>query len=450
LILPDIISLFNCDAAIDEKSMSYKHLTKDERKSIERMLASGNSIKDISLRLDRNVSTISREIFRNSQARQTGCIGSAFNNCVNRKSCVQFRLCKKEDCKRQTCCGCKFCFRLCPDFERESCVKLKSPPYVCNGCSSRYRCTLEKFVYEANPAHRSYKQILTDSRTGIALSNEELERINKIVSPLLKKGQSIYAICQNHKDTLMLDRATLYTYVKAGLLTAEPLDLLRMVKMKPRQKKKEVKVEAGCRTGRTYRDFLEHVEVFDPAVVQIDSVIGKQGDKENVLLTIHFTASELLLIYRRDSNTARTVIEIFDNLYEDLGHDTFTELFPVILTDNGSEFSQPSAIEFTKDGVQRTKIFYCDPGAAWQKGSLENNHSLIRRIIPKGTSFNDFSQSDFELIASHINSYPRKKLKGNSAFLTFSFLHRPLSPETLGVSIISHDDVMLTPMLLKK
>ena len=430
--------------------MSYKHLTKDERISIERMLASENSIKEISVNLNRNISTISREIFRNSQARQTGCSGSPFNNCVNRKNCVQFRLCKKEDCKRQTCCGCKFCFRLCPDFERESCVKLKSPPYVCNGCTSRYRCTLEKFVYEANPAHRSYKRILTDSRTGIALSIEELTRIDNIVSPLLKQGQSIYAICQNHKDSLMLDEATLYAYVKAGLLTALPIDLTRMVKMKPRRKKKEVKVEAKCRNGRTYRDFLEYVETFEPAIVQMDSVIGKHGDSEKVLLTLHFTTSELLLIFLRDSNTAKSVAEIFDALYDNLGHKVFTELFPVILTDGGSEFSQPSAIEFAKDGTQRTRIFYCDPGAAWQKGSIENNHSLIRRILPKGTSFNDFSKDDFSLVSNHINSYPRKKLKGNSAFLTFSFLHRPLSPETLGISIISHDDITLTPELLKR
>ena len=430
--------------------MNYTHLTKDERKSIERMLASGNSIKDISLSLNRSISTISREIFRNSQAKQTGCSGAPFNNCIHRKNCVQFRLCKKEDCKRQTCCSCKFCFRLCPEFKRESCAKLKSPPYVCNGCSLKYRCTLEKFIYEANPAHRSYKHVLTDSRTGIALSIPELKRIDDIVSPLLMQGQSIYAICQKHKDALMLDEATLYHYLKEGLFTALPLDLPRMVKMKPRQKKKNVKVEAGCRNGRTYRDFLEYVETFEPAIVQMDSVIGKQGNNESVLLTIHFTNSELMLIFKRDANTAKSVVDIFNELYETLEHKIFTKLFPVILTDNGSEFSQPSAIEFTKDGIRRTRIFYCDPGAAWQKGSLENNHSLIRRIVPKGTSFNGFSQDDFSMVANHINSYPRKKLNGNSAFQTFSFFHNPLSLETLGIRIIPHDDITLTPELLKK
>ena len=429
---------------------NYKHLTLEERKSIERMLTSGNSIKSISVGLGRGADTISREITRNSSARQSGCSGAPFNNCANRKDCGQFRLCKKEDCVRQTCRGCKFCFRLCPEFVRESCPKLKSPPYVCNGCSTRNRCTLEKFVYEAMPAHRSYKRVLTDSRAGIALSKEELERVDRIVSPLLKQGQSIYAICQNHKDNLMLDESTLYSYVKAGLLSASPLDLSRMVKMRPRRKKKAVKVEAGCHKGRSYRDFLEYIDAFDPAVVQMDSVIGKKGDGEKVLLTIHFTSSELLLIFPRDANTARSVVEVFDNLYRSLGHDAFTELFPVVLTDNGSEFTRPSAIEFTKDGRRRTRIFYCDSGAAWQKGSVENNHSLIRRVIPKGVSFNPFDQDDFKKLADHINSYPRKKLNGKSAISTFSHFHDPLLLETLGISLIHHDEVTLIPRLLKK
>jgi IS30 family transposase len=300
------------------------------------------------------------------------------------------------------------------------------------------------------PAHRSYKRVLTDSRAGIALSKEELARLDRIVSPLLKQGQSIYAICQNHKGHLMLDEATLYSYVKAGLLSASPLDLSRMVKMKPRRKKKEVKIEARCRNGRTYRDFLEYVDAFDPAVVQMDSVIGKNGDNEKVLLTIHFTSSELLLIFPREANTAKSVAEAFDDLYLSLGHDAFTELFPVVLTDNGSEFTQPSAIEFAKDGRRRTRVFYCDPGAAWQKGSVENNHSLIRRVIPKGISFNSFDSDDFKKLADHINSYLRKKLNGKTAISAFSHFHNPLLLETLGVSLINHDEVTLIPRLLKK
>jgi IS30 family transposase len=429
---------------------NYTHLTQGERKHIEKMLTEGKSVKEISVSLERSTGTISREITRNASVRQTGGFGTPFNNCQNRKSCMQFRLCKKEDCIRQVCRGCRFCFRLCPDFIRESCGKLKQPPYVCNGCPLRQRCPLEKFIYEAKSAHRSYRTVLSDSRSGIAVSGDELERIDRIVSPLLKRGQSVYAVCRNHKDEIMLDEATLYAYVKEGLLSAKPLDFPRMVKFRPRRKKKSVKVEAGCRKGRSYRDFLKYAEEFAPPVVQMDSVAGKHGDGEKVLLTLHITECELMLIFPRAANTAKSVVQIFNDLYMLLGHEEFVRLFPVILTDNGSEFSQPSAIEFTKDGVRRTRVFYCDPGAAWQKGSIENNHSLIRRIIPKSTSFNNFSDDDFVQTMNHINSYPRKKLNGKSAFQAFSFLHNPLLLEVMGLSTIHHDEVTLLPELLKK
>ncbi|MEF9973805.1 MAG: hypothetical protein RR893_07725, partial [Clostridia bacterium] len=86
-------------------------------------------------------------------------------------------------------------------------------------------------------------------------------------------------------------------------------------------------------------------------------------------------------------NTAKTVIDSIAKLYEGLGHDDFCKLFPVILTDNGSEFSHPSALEFAPDGRRRTQIFYCDPMASYQKPQVERNHEFIRTVLPKGTSF---------------------------------------------------------------
>jgi hypothetical protein len=51
-----------------------------------------------------------------------------------------------------------------------------------------------------------------------------------------------------------------------------------------------------------------------------------------------------MLAFIRDNNTAKSVTEIFDWLYEQLGHEVFTSLFQVILTDRGSEFTNPLAI----------------------------------------------------------------------------------------------------------
>lgn len=131
-----------------------------------------------------------------------------------------------------------------------------------------------------------------------------------------------------------------------------------------------------------------------------------------------------MLAFIREANTSQSVIGTFERLYTDLGPDTFKELFPVILTDNGSEFSNPSAIEFDQEGNRRTHIFYCDPSAPYQKGAAENNHESIRRIVPKGRSFNTYSQEAITLMMNHINSYGRRKLNDRSPHAVFSFLHR--------------------------
>ena len=128
----------------------------------------------------------------------------------------------------------------------------------------------------------------------------------------------------------------------------------------------------------------------------MDSVIGRVEGK--CLLTIHFVETSLMLAFLRDSNTSASVIQIINLLDKVLGNEDFSRLFPVILTDNGSEFSNPKAIE-KRDTIpcSRTNVFYCDPSAPYQKGACEVNHELIRRILPKGSSFDDLTQKDIFL-----------------------------------------------------
>ena len=123
-----------------------------------------------------------------------------------------------------------------------------------------------------------------------------------------------------------------------------------------------------------YADFQKYLGAHpETTIVQMDSVIGRVGGK--CLLTIHFVESSLMLAFLRDANTSASVIEIINLLDEVLGAKTFNSLFPVILTDNGSEFSNPKEIEKRSTiPCNRTKIFYCDPSAPYQKGACEVNH----------------------------------------------------------------------------
>ena len=99
--------------------------------------------------------------------------------------------------------------------------------------------------------------------------------------------------------------------------------------------------------------------------------------------------------------------------------------------------------------IKRRKIFYCEPGRSDQEGSCEVNHELIRRVLPKGTSFDNLTQEDINLLMSHINSYKRKKLNDSSALELFNLLYGEIIACKLGIIYIESNSINLTNSLLK-
>lgn len=425
------------------------HLTLDERAHIEVALREGDFFTEIGKELGKDPSTISKEVKNHIQTVRNG----SYNPCSNLKNCIYLgKACKQckhphhGSCKR---CTYRNCYEHCPDFIEHICHRLKKAPYVCNGCDIRKRCKLERHLYDAKNAQKEYEAIRSESRQGIAITPSELKRIDDIISPLVKQGQSIHMICVNNSDTIMLDEKTIYNYIDAGLLSVDNIDLPRKVRYRTRSRKKPVRVDKQCHVGRTYEEFETYVAVNpNVPIVEMDSVEGRKGGK--VLLTIYFRNCSLMLAFIRDTNTARTVTEIFDYMYEVLGYETFTDLFQCVLTDRGSEFTNPLALEFNKDNERRTRVFYCDPQRSDQKGGCEVAHEMIRRVLPKRTSFDELSQEDIILMMSHINSYNRKKLNNQSSHQMFSFLYSEEILNKLNIKPIPANEINLTPLLLKK
>lgn len=427
-----------------------KHLTLSDRIIIEQNLNKAYSFKAIGKELNRDCTTIAKEVKKNLYSKKSGGYGRIFNNCVHRFECSISYLCENSACKKNYCKFCVKCISLCKLYEEEKCKKLLTFPYVCNGCTDLKKCTLEKFLYSAALAQKRYEKLRSESRIGIDIDEEEAMRLDSVVSPLIMKGQSIHHICSNNSDILMRSEKTIYNYVDAGLFAAKNIDLPRKVRYRPREKSTSLfKVDKACRIGRTYQDFISYIsENPDTPIVEMDTVEGIKGGK--VLLTIHFVIPQFMIAFLRDSNTSRSVTDIFDELYRKLEHDMFTKLFQILLVDNGSEFSNPTAIEFNSLGERRTRIFYCDPSAPYQKGAAENNHTLIRRIVPKGHSLNNFDQDDIIKMMNNINSYTRKKLNGQSPYQALKFLHGEELLNRLGATFIPPNEVILKPSLLKK
>lgn len=352
---------------------TFKHFSLEERITIQNALNARTSFKAIAEQLGKAPSSISREVRRHIEHRESGGYGKHFNDCINRSSCTIENVCRGAfPCSRKLCRNCKKCKDFCSVYRKETCQRLAKTPYVCNGCEERHKCTLGKSLYKAVPAEEEAKLLLYESRSGISLDEDEVQRIDDIVTPLVLQGQSIHHICCSNKDSIMSSERTIYNYVNDRVLTAKNIDLPRKVRYRPRKKAKtRLKVDKSCVLGRSYNDFLTFMENMEhSAVVQMDTVEGRKGGK--ALLTLSFVNSSFMLTYLRDANTSKSVTDIFQMLWEVLGKEYFMELFPVILTDNGSEFTNPAAIEFDEENNKRTNLFYCHPSSPFEKGAIEN------------------------------------------------------------------------------
>lgn len=425
------------------------HMSLDERYKIQNMLDTGVSLCAIAEKLNRSKSTISREIRNHFFRKKNGCLGQPFNDCLNRAKCRRNQMCTFTECRSEKCYICSICYLHCSNYVKHICPKLEKPPYVCNHCLDRPHCCLEKRLYSAQSANDEYRLCLKESRSGVCMTEGEALRLDELISPLIENGQSIHHIMLNNKPDIMYSERSLYKYMDLGMFTARNIDLPRKVRFNPASSNHEhLKIDRKCRIGRTRDDYKAFIDDHpDAAVVEIDSVIGEPGGK--CLLTVHFVKAELMLAFLRDANTAASVTKVFNDLYRKLGRELFVKLFPVILTDNGSEFSDPASIEADQDGVIRTRLFYCDTSAPYQKGAAENNHEFIRRVIPKGTSMNELTQEKVDLMMNHINSYKRENLAGKSPCEVFSFLFGDDVLERLGVKPICPNDIVLRPSLIK-
>lgn len=426
-----------------------KHLTDEERVQIGHLLRERTPLSQIATKLNKNKSTISREIRARALPSDKSARYRIRNKCVKKHECQKHYLCgEKAACSRR-CSACNLCNEICPDYEEQVCYKLYGSPYVCNGCPEEYQCVLAKKYYIPRKAHEAYRETLVESRAGVNITEDELLTLDSFVSPLLMRGQSIHHVVVNNPDQFNISEKSIYRYVDGGLLTARNIDMPRVCRLKPRKGKPvEHKVDSGCRIGRTYTDYEKFIALSPCSVVEMDSVIGRVGGK--VLLTLMFKSCDFMLAFIRERNTSQSVIDTFDRLYGVLGTKSFDTLFPLLLTDNGSEFSNPAKLEFDSNGTRRTRIFYCDPYASFQKPNVELNHEFVRKILPKGKSFDNLEQADINLMMSHINSYCREKWGDKTPIDMFGFLYGWDVLEKLGMAKIHANEILLKPSLLTK
>lgn len=415
------------------------HLTVQERIIIEKGIENGSTKAAIALTISKDKSTVGKEIKKH---RELVHKSSYKINCANMKNCSHNHVCVN-----------------CADFKPFTCNRRDRSPGACNGCSKYTHCRYDKYRYKADFSHKKYREDLVDSRTGINMSYEECKAMADIIVPLIKAGHSPYHIVTNHPE-LNISEKTLYNYIENGIFREFGLlDIDLRIKTKRKIAKKasnkyKKREDKKYLNGRTYDDFINYTaENKNLSVVEMDTVYNN-GSTGPFMQTFKFLDYSFMFIVYQEEKTAKSMVEGVDLLEKILGKDLFSEEVAIIKTDRGSEFCDAEGFEKEENESRRTRIFYCDPMASGQKGSLENNHKEIRYICPKENDLKDLglnSQEKANLIVSHINSQSKKHLKGKSPLEVMEFMNPALYQKfkDFGIERINKDNIVLKPYLLK-
>lgn len=391
--------------------MYFKHLTFEDRVKLQFLLETNQNprLKDISEQIRVTASTISRELKRSTVATP------------GRRS--QY---------------------IMADKYKQKCPRTSKFPYCCNGCSRLPHCSRDLYLYDAYGASESASRRLIETRRRNDKKQADITLINRLLTPQILAKQSIEVALLNQKETLP-SSSTIRRYCDRGLLSFRNIDLPRTVRFKVKKEYQGDKRHVGVRIlyNRLYSDYLKWMKEGGHKRIEVDTMIGKISDKK-CLLTIYAPETKMqfgFLIRRSAEDVNRKLLDFYEKCSI-----VSTNLFDVILTDNGSEMQGLPLIESdVETGLVRFKVFYCDPYRSNQKGGCERNHVVIRRIYEKGRSMDTLQAEDVKRMFSLANSYPRKSLGFRSPIDLFKSKYGNGLLELLG-----YEEIPLTQLNFKQ
>lgn len=141
---------------------------------------------------------------------------------------------------------------------------------------------------------------------------------------------------------------------------------------------------------------------------EADTIIG--AGKRGAIITIVDRMSMYIKISipssKKADETAKKIIQLLKP-YKDRVH--------TITTDNGFEFAEHKKVSKSLD----CDYYFCHPYSSWERGLNENINGLIRQYIPKGSSFENLTKKDIQIIEDKLNHRPRKSLNWRTPYEVF-------------------------------
>ena len=215
----------------------------------------------------------------------------------------------------------------------------------------------------------------------------------------LKRKNSADEDCRVSHETIY---RTLYVQTR-GALKRELLQCLRTKRVMRRSKRSSFK-RPGLET------IVNGVSISQrPASVKDRAIPGHwegdliQGTGNTFIATLVERNSRYVMLAKLENKNTKTVVSALIKQTKKLP----AELYKSLTWDRGSELSGHQTFTMATN----IKVYFCDPGKPWQRGTNENTNRLLRQYFPKGTDLSVHTQRKLSAVARQLNERPRKTLE---------------------------------------
>ena len=273
---------------------------------------------------------------------------------------------------------------------------------------------LPVWKYCAEVAQRKNEEKETAKGTNLKIGNDI--KLAKFIEKEIKEEKTSPEVIEykikRSKFSITLCYKTIYNYIDKEILDVKRKDLTYGKYEKKEENKKEESERIKLnKEGKTIHDRPKEIETREIlGHWEMDLVEGLKGKKEPYLLVLSERKTRKEIIELIQNKTAKSVGKALDRIERKMGVVKFRERFKTITTDNGAEFRNWEIIEksYTGSKNKRTNQYFADSYSSWQRGTNENINKMIRRFLPKKTSFKGLNREDVKRIEKWINNYPRK------------------------------------------
>lgn len=246
-------------------------------------------------------------------------------------------------------------------------------------------------IYDPEKAqHKAYvRRHMASFRGKSVVASRELR---KFVEKHLVLGQSPAAISGRikYRDKYLpyVSKDTIYRYLRSPYGKIIGMKLKKKKRPKGGAKKKKL----------NDRVFIEK----RPSIVKKR---GRVGDLEADFI-VSCKSGRGILLTATDRKLRVSFLELIHDISIDEVHQSFLKIkekFPEIKTitlDNDILFRMHKSLS----KLLGLKIYFCHPYHSWEKGSIENANRFIRKYIPKGSDFSNYTKNEIILLERKCNA----------------------------------------------